>query len=35
MVGWLNADLFVRGPQGRRPRLHRQKVIDAINEMTD
>lgn len=33
MVGWLNADLFVRGLKAAGPEFTRQKVIDAINSM--
>lgn len=35
LVGWLNADLFVAGLKGAGPDFSRQKVIDAINTMTD
>ena len=35
LVGWLNADLFVRGLEAAGPDFDRQKVIDGINEMTD
>jgi ABC-type branched-subunit amino acid transport system substrate-binding protein len=35
VVGWLNADLFVTGLKAAGPDFTRQKVIDAINEMTD
>jgi branched-chain amino acid transport system substrate-binding protein len=35
VVGWLNADLFVRGLRAAGPDFDRQKVIDAINRMTD
>lgn len=35
MVAWLNADLFVRGLKAAGPNFDRQKVIDAINAMTD
>lgn len=35
MVGWLNADLFVQGLREAGPDFSRQKVIDAINSMTD
>lgn len=34
-VGWLNAALFVEGLREAGPDFDRQKVIDAINEMTD
>jgi branched-chain amino acid transport system substrate-binding protein len=35
MVGWLNADLFVRGLKMAGPEFTRQKVIDAINTIED
>lgn len=35
IVGWLNADLFVRGLKAAGCDFTRQKVIDAINQMTD
>lgn len=35
MVGWLNADLFVRGLKAAGPSFTRQKVIDAVNAMED
>jgi branched-chain amino acid transport system substrate-binding protein len=35
LVGWLNADLFVRGLKAAGCDFTRQKVIDAINQMTD
>ena len=35
LVGWLNADLFVTGLRAAGPDFSRQKVIDAINKMTD
>jgi len=35
LVGWLNADLFVTGLKGAGPSFSRQKVIDAINQLTD
>jgi len=35
LVAWLNADLFVAGLRDAGPDFSRQKVIDAINEMTD
>ena len=35
LVGWLNADLFVAGLRGAGPDFSRQKVIDAINKMTE
>jgi ABC-type branched-subunit amino acid transport system substrate-binding protein len=35
MAGWLNADLFVRGLKAAGPDFDRQKVVDAINKMTD
>jgi branched-chain amino acid transport system substrate-binding protein len=34
-VGWLNADLFVKGLKAAGCDFTRQKVIDAINQMTD
>ncbi|HMG27528.1 MAG TPA: ABC transporter substrate-binding protein [Acidimicrobiia bacterium] len=34
-VGWLNADLFVRGLKAAGCDFTRQKVIDAINKMTN
>ena len=33
--GWLNADLFVTGLKAAGPDFTRQKVVDAINKMTD
>ncbi len=33
--GWLNAALFVQGLRDAGPKFNRQKVIDAINEMTN
>jgi branched-chain amino acid transport system substrate-binding protein len=33
--GWLNADLFVAGLKAAGPDFTRQKVVDAINKMTD
>ena len=35
VVGWLNADLFVRGLKAAGCDFTRQKVIDAINQMTN
>jgi ABC-type branched-subunit amino acid transport system substrate-binding protein len=35
IVGWLNANLFVTGLKAAGPDFTREKVIDAINEMTD
>jgi ABC-type branched-subunit amino acid transport system substrate-binding protein len=35
MNGWLNADLFVAGLKAAGPDFSRQKLIDAINKMTD
>jgi hypothetical protein len=35
MNGWLNADLFVNGLKAAGPNFSRQKLIDAINKMTD
>ena len=35
LVGWINADLFVAGLRGAGPTFSRQKVIDAVNKMTD
>ena len=34
-IGWLNADLFVRGLKAAGCDFTRQKVIDAVNQMTD
>jgi ABC-type branched-subunit amino acid transport system substrate-binding protein len=34
-IGWANADLFVTGLRGAGPSFSRQKVIDAINKLTD
>jgi branched-chain amino acid transport system substrate-binding protein len=34
-VGWLNADLFVRGLKAAGCDFTRQKVVDAINQMTN
>src|SRR5262249_60216737 len=34
-VGWLNADLFVRGLKAAGCDFTRQKVIDAVNQMTN
>jgi ABC-type branched-subunit amino acid transport system substrate-binding protein len=35
MNGWLNADLFVNGLKAAGPNFSRQKLMDAINKMTD
>jgi ABC-type branched-subunit amino acid transport system substrate-binding protein len=35
MIGWINADLFVEGLKAAGPDFTREKVIDAINAMTD
>jgi len=35
IVGWINADLFVEGLKAAGPEFTRQKVIDAINSMTN
>jgi branched-chain amino acid transport system substrate-binding protein len=35
LAGWMNADLFYRGLQAAGPDFTRQKVVDAINSMTD
>ncbi|MEJ7584252.1 MAG: ABC transporter substrate-binding protein, partial [Acidimicrobiales bacterium] len=35
IVGWLNADLFVTGLREAGPNFDRQKLIDAINSITD
>ena len=35
LYGWLNADLFVRGLKAAGCDFTRQKVIDAVNQMTD
>ncbi|MGI9578752.1 MAG: ABC transporter substrate-binding protein [Microthrixaceae bacterium] len=35
MVGWLNASAFVEALVAAGPDFDRQKVIDALNEMTD
>jgi branched-chain amino acid transport system substrate-binding protein len=35
MAGWLNADLFYQGLKAAGPDFTRQKVVDAINKMTD
>ena len=35
VYGWLNADLFVRGLKAAGCDFTRQKVIDAVNQMTD
>src|SRR5262249_32306802 len=35
LAGWINADLFYQGLKAAGPDFTRQKVIDAINKMTD
>jgi branched-chain amino acid transport system substrate-binding protein len=35
VYGWLNADLFVRGLKAAGCDFTRQKVVDAVNQMTD
>ena len=35
LAGWLNADLFVTGLKEAGPSFDQQKVIDAINKITD
>jgi branched-chain amino acid transport system substrate-binding protein len=35
LSGWINADLFYQGLKGAGPDFTRQKVVDAINQMTD
>jgi branched-chain amino acid transport system substrate-binding protein len=35
VVGWINADMFVAGLKAAGPDFSRQKVIDAVNKMTD
>ncbi len=35
IVGWINADLFVTGLKAAGPDFTQQKVVDAINAMTD
>lgn len=35
IVGWINADLFVEGLKAAGPDFTREKVVDAINQMTD
>jgi branched-chain amino acid transport system substrate-binding protein len=35
VYGWLNADLFVRGLKAAGCDFTRQKVVDAINQMTN
>jgi branched-chain amino acid transport system substrate-binding protein len=35
MAGWINADLLYQGLKAAGPEFTRQKVIDAINQMTD
>jgi hypothetical protein len=34
LAGWINADLFYQ-PEGGGPEFTRQKIVDAINTMTD
>ncbi len=33
--GWINADMFVAGLRAAGPDFSRQKLIDAVNKMTD
>jgi branched-chain amino acid transport system substrate-binding protein len=35
MAGWINADLFYQGLKAAGPEFTRQKVIDAVNQITD
>jgi hypothetical protein len=35
MAGWINADLFYQGLKAAGPDFTRQKVVDAVNSMTD
>ena len=35
VFGWINADLFVEGLKAAGPDFTRQKVIDAVNSMTN
>jgi ABC-type branched-subunit amino acid transport system substrate-binding protein len=35
LIGWLNADLFVRGLKAAGPDFTRQNVVEAINQMND
>jgi branched-chain amino acid transport system substrate-binding protein len=35
LAGWINADLFYQGLKAAGPEFTRQKVIDAINQMTN
>jgi len=35
LAGWMNADLFYRGLRAAGPEFTRQRVVDAINSMTD
>ncbi len=35
LTGWINADLFYRGLKAAGPDFTRQKVVDAINSMTN
>ena len=35
LAGWINADLFYRGLRAAGPEFTREKVVDAINSMTD
>jgi len=35
LVGWINADMFLAGLRGAGPDFSRQKVIDAVNKLTN
>ena len=35
IVGWINADLFVQGLKAAGPNFDQQKVVEAINKLTD
>jgi branched-chain amino acid transport system substrate-binding protein len=35
LAGWINADLFYQGLKAAGPEFTRQKVVDAINQMTN
>jgi ABC-type branched-subunit amino acid transport system substrate-binding protein len=35
LAGWVNADLFYQGLKATGPEFTREKVVDAINQMTD
>jgi branched-chain amino acid transport system substrate-binding protein len=35
LAGWINADLFYQGLKGAGPEFTREKVVDAINKMTN